>query len=124
MASTASLTPPDKLEGWSCMALDDQARSRVIDWALDYRGDVTFRLHGGKEIVGYLFNRSVGPKPTAEMLLAGKDEPIVFSMNEIEGVLFSGRDAAAGKSWEAWLSKVADAESRGEIAELYPEQAA
>ena len=31
-------------------------------------------------------------------------------------------DAAAGKSWDLWLKKVAEAEAQGKIAELYPDE--
>lgn len=114
-------TAPEKLEGWSCLTLDERARREGLALALDYRGDVALRLAGGKEIVGYVFNVSA---QAVELLLAGQDDPVHVPTNEIQGIMFSGRDAAAGKSWEAWLAKVAEAESRGQIAELYPDEAA
>jgi hypothetical protein len=112
---------PEKLEGWSCSTLDEKTRREALARALDYRGDVTLRLADGKEIIGYVFNVSA---QAVELLLAGQEDSIHVSTNEIRGVLFSGRDAAAGKSWEAWLAKVAEAESCGQIAELYPDEAA
>lgn len=113
---------PEKLEGWSCSTLEEKTRHEALARALDYRGDVTLRLADGKEeIIGYVFNISA---QAVELMLAGQEDSIHVPTNEIRDVLFSGRDAAAGKSWEAWLAKVADAESRGQIAELYPDEAA
>ncbi|MBX9656731.1 hypothetical protein K2Y11_24195 [bacterium] len=112
---------PEKLEGWSCTTVDEKTRCEALARALDYRGDVTLRLADGKEIIGYVFNTSAA---AVQLLLPGKDDPVDVPVNDIHSILFTGRDAAAGKSWEAWLAKVAEAESCGQIAELYPDEAA
>jgi hypothetical protein len=40
---------------------------------------------------------------------------------EIAALAFTGRDTAAGKSWEAWVRKYWEKRAAGETAELRPE---
>jgi hypothetical protein len=37
-----------------------------------------------------------------------------IAYNEIAGLAFTGRDTAAGKSWESWVKKYADKKAAGE----------
>ena len=54
-----------------------------------------------------------------------KDEAkkIAISYAEISGLAFTGRDTAAGKSWEAWVKKYWEKKAAGEKQiELEPEK--
>jgi hypothetical protein len=83
-----------------------------IEKAFDYRGDVTLDLKDGTNVVGYLFNREPKgtprcPEPFVEIYPTGKPTPVLIKYSEIAAVRFTGEDAAAGKSWEAWVAKQA-----------------
>jgi hypothetical protein len=56
------------------------------------------------------------------MYQTGREAPVCIPLANVVGIHFSGADPASGRSWDAWLKKVAEAEAKGEIAELYPEE--
>jgi hypothetical protein len=96
-----------------------------LEKAFDYRGDVTIRLKNGAEVEGYIFDRRNG-KTLADscIRLFPKNDPnkITVPYSDIAGLAFTGRDTAAGKSWEAWLKKYWEKKHAGEInIELKPE---
>jgi len=50
------------------------------------------------------------------------NEKVAVSYAEIAALEFSGRDTAAGKSWEAWMKKYAEKKAAGEKdLSLHPE---
>ena len=53
------------------------------------------------------------------MLPNGPRVSIPYS--DIAALAFSGRDPAAGKSWEAWVRKYWEKKASGETAETEPE---
>lgn len=82
----------------------------VIEKAFDYRGDVTLSLKGGRSIVGYVYNREIKgssrcAEPFLEIMPENSSEKLLFKCSEIEKILFTGEDPAAGKSWEEWIAK-------------------
>lgn len=97
---------------------DDAEELRgALEAAFDYRGNVTLFLRDGGEVVGYLFNRSAdAAEPFVDMFPAsGGQRRILYS--EIRGIAFTGKDTAAGTSWEKWVEKYnakKAAEARGE----------
>lgn len=70
--------------------------------AVDYRGDVTIELKDGSKLDGFLFNSSNG-----RLDLFPKDSPKKQSLplEDLERIAFTGKDEAAGKSWEEWVAK-------------------
>lgn len=97
-------------------------RTAAIEQAFDYRGDVTLHLSSGESIEGYVFNRKTDvPTPYLEIFPKGTGPSRQIPYAEVSGVEFSGTDTAAGRTWEAWQAKVAEAERNGTFAELYPE---
>ena len=107
---------------------DVEALSAAIDAAFEYRGNVTLFTRSGGEVVGYLFNREAEVnEPFVDVFpAAGGRERIPY--REIRGIAFTGKDTAAGKSWETWLEKYnarKAAEARGEKVgsiDLVPEE--
>ncbi len=82
--------------------------AEAIDWAFDYRGDVTLGLNTGEQLVCFLFNRDRGhAEPSVEVYVDGSPAPRVIPYRLIASVTFTGHDTASGKSWEAWVSKKA-----------------
>jgi hypothetical protein len=113
----ASGTVHEKLEGWiPSLATDEEIRS-ALEKAFDYRGDVTITRKDGATIEGYLFDRrSAATLKESVVRLYPKNasEKISISYADIAALAFTGRDTAAGKSWEAWMKKYAEKKAAGE----------
>jgi hypothetical protein len=99
------------------MASDEEIRE-ALEKAFDYRGDITIRKKDGLTVEGYAFDRRTGATlDTSEvrMLLPGSSrQKISIAYSEIAGLTFSGRDTAAGKSFEAWVKKYWEKKAAGE----------
>lgn len=94
----------------------------AVDQAFDYRGDVTLYLANGEQIEGYVYNRDAKASvPFLEIFPKGNGTSRRLTYGEVERIELTGTDTAAGRSWEAWQEKVAEAERNGTFAELYPE---
>jgi hypothetical protein len=95
--------------------------SSVIARAFDYRGDVTVVSVQGETIEGYIFDRrDTGPQPQIRMMLPdGQRKAIAYE--DIAQIRFTGRDTAAGKSWETWVKKYHEKKAKGEKASMEPE---
>jgi len=96
---------PDErsLQGWVPVIESPLTLANVIDEAFRYRGDVTVERTDGTSIVGYLFNRArSGATAYAEIIEATSGARLRLRYAEIANVRFTGRDTAAGQSWEAW----------------------
>jgi hypothetical protein len=107
----------EKLEGWvPAVAVEEELR-QALEKAFDYRGDVTITRKDGSKVEGYIFDRRSG-KTLAESVvrLYPKDsaQKVSVPYSEIAALAFSGRDTAAGKSWEAWVRKYWDKRTAGE----------
>lgn len=98
----------------------------ALEKAFDYRGDVTLTLKDGRSVEGYIFDRRAGATLADSCVrLFPKDNPskISVSWSDITGLAFTGRDTAAGKSWEAWVKKYWEKKRAGETnIELTPEK--
>ncbi|NOG53603.1 MAG: hypothetical protein HND57_04635 [Planctomycetes bacterium] len=81
----------------------------AVEAAFRYRGDVEITLADGTVHRGYLFDRRIVEPPTdstARLITPDADgNRITIRCADIRLIVFSGRDAAAGKSWEHWLRK-------------------
>jgi hypothetical protein len=80
------------------------ATPEVLRQAFEYRGHVTLELAGGASAEGYVANLR-----DADLDLWAKADGGVRSVarKDVRRVIFSGRDTAAGGSYEAWLRKQA-----------------
>ena len=132
---TAPATNPDELEivpgfthehlqGWVPeLASEDELRV-ALEKAFDYRGDVAITRRDGSVVDGYLYDRRPGKNLTDSMvrILPANGSPRVsIPYSDIAGLAFSGRDPAAGKSFEAWVRKYWEKHAAGEKAEIEPE---
>lgn len=118
-------TVHEQLEGW-IPELAGQDEIRVaLEKAFDYRGDVTVTRKDGSKVEGYIFDRRSAPTLKDSIVrLYPKDsnEKITISYSEIAALAFTGRDTAAGRSWEAWMKKYAAKKAAGEKdLSLHPE---
>ena len=107
----------ERLEGWIASLASDEEIRAALEKAFDYRGDITITCKDGSKIEGYLFDRrSAAMLRDSVVRLYPKDsnEKISISYADIAALAFTGRDAAAGKSWEAWMKKYAAKKAVGE----------
>jgi hypothetical protein len=99
------------------MSDSDDIRSE-LERAFDFRGDVTLTLVSGVKIEGYIFDRRCdGPgleDCRIRIFPKDRDEKIIVSFLDIARVEFTGRDMAAGKSFELWMQKYREKKARGE----------
>jgi hypothetical protein len=107
----------ENLEGWiPQLAGDDEIRG-ALEKAFDYRGDITITLKSGEKIEGYIFDRRTGTSLSDSLVRlfpkAG-DQKISILYADIAALAFTGRDTAAGKSWEAWMKKYGEKKAAGE----------
>ena len=107
----------EKLEGWIPALASEEETRQALEKAFDYRGDVTITRKDGAKIEGYIFDRSTGDSlATSFVRVLAKDSSgrVKISYAEIAALAFSGRDAAAGKSYEAWVKKYWAKKTTGE----------
>ena len=94
------------LQGWVPEIGEFLALAEVIDLAFDYRGNTTVVKVDGTEIEGYVFNRErEAPEPFIQLFDVAGNGPITIPYSEIRNIKFTGRDMAAGNSWQAWLER-------------------
>jgi hypothetical protein len=107
----------EKLEGWVPeLAGDDEVR-QAMEKAFDYRGDVTITRKDGSKVEGYIFDRKPGKTladSAVRLFPKDADQRISISYSEIAALAFTGRDTAAGKSFEAWVRKYWENKAAGE----------
>jgi hypothetical protein len=110
-------TAHEHLEGWiPQLASDDEIRL-ALEKAFDYRGDVTITRKDGAKIEGYLFDRRTAAtlkESVVRLFPKNANEKVAISYSDIAALAFTGRDTAAGKSWEAWMKKYAQKKAAGE----------
>jgi hypothetical protein len=110
-------TAHENLEGWiPQLASDDEIRV-ALEKAFDYRGDVTITRKDGSKIEGYLFDRRTGATlkdSVVRLYPKNSSEKVSIPYADIAALAFTGRDTAAGKSWEAWMKKYAQKKAAGE----------
>jgi hypothetical protein len=107
----------ENLQGWIPQLATEADIRAVIEKAFDYRGDVTITRKDGSEITGYLFDRRVGAalaSSIVRLILATSTERPAVPYSEIAAIAFTGRDTAAGKSYEAWVKKYWEKRAQGE----------
>jgi hypothetical protein len=110
-------TARQTVEGWVPeLATEDELRS-ALEQAFDYRGDVTITRKDGAKVEGYIFDRIAGPTLGASfvrVLPRDSNQRLKIAYADIAALAFSGRDPAAGKSWDAWVRKYWAKKSTGE----------
>jgi hypothetical protein len=107
----------EQLEGWvPDLASDDDVR-QALEKAFDYRGDITITRKDGSQVQGYLYDRRTG-KTLADSLVrvmpSDGSGRVNIAYADIAALAFTGRDAAAGKSFDAWVKKYWEKKAAGE----------
>jgi hypothetical protein len=125
-----SQEPPNEFEETGRQGIvvdgsDPEHLRKAIDLALDYRGDVTItRRSSGEALEGYIFDRTDGAASagaTIRVIPSNCDERITIPFDDIARIDFSGKDTAAGKSFETWMKKYVEKKLAGERASIESE---
>jgi len=110
-------TVHEKLEGWVPELATEEEIRAAFEKAFDFRGDVTITRKDGSKVEGYIFDRRTG-RTLAESIVRlfpkDSDTKISVPYSDIAALVFSGRDTAAGKSYEAWVKKYWEKRAAGE----------
>jgi len=118
-------TVHESVQGWVPKLATEEELRVALEKAFDYRGDVTLTLKDNSKIEGYLFDRTTGSSLTTSfvrVLPKDSSQKLKICYAEIAALAFTGRDTAAGKSWEAWVGKYWEKKASGEgVLTLEPE---
>jgi hypothetical protein len=118
-------TSHQSVQGWVPQLASEQELRIALEKAFDYRGDVTLTLKDDSKIEGYIFDRTTGPSLSASyvrLLPKNSSQKLKIAYADIAALAFTGRDTAAGKSWEAWVRKYWEKKGTGEgVLSLEPE---
>ena len=107
----------DQLEGWVPELASEAEVREALEKAFDYRGDITLTRKDGSKVEGYLYDRRTG-KTLAESIVrimpSDRGGRVNIAYSDIAAIAFSGRDTAAGKTFEAWVKKYWEKKAAGE----------
>jgi hypothetical protein len=115
----------ENLEGWVPELANPEELRAALEQAFDYRGDVLITRKDGSQVEGYVFDRRSGrtlQDSFVRVLPKNGMGKISVSYAEIAALAFSGRDMAAGKSWENWVRQYWERRMAGEHISLHPEE--
>lgn len=107
----------ENLEGWIPELATEAEVREALEKAFDYRGDITITLKDGSKVEGYLFDRRQGATLAQSFIRiipmdnVGK---VNVAYSDIAALAFTGRDTAAGKTFEAWVKKYWEKKAAGE----------
>jgi hypothetical protein len=98
---------PARFDGADPRALRAATRDVV-----DYRGDVTIeRGSDPAPLVGYVFDVVAGAAPGDDrlrLLPADGGAAVTVRLDDVRAIELTGRDTAAGKSFETWVRRYAE----------------
>ena len=107
----------EQLEGWIPELASDEDLRIALEKAFDYRGDIKLTLKDGGIVEGYIFDRRSGATlaaSTVRVIPAKERTKVSIAYADIAALAFTGRDTAAGKSFEAWMRKYQEKKAAGE----------
>jgi hypothetical protein len=107
----------EQLEGWIPALASEVEIREALEKAFDYRGDITITKKDGSQVIGYLFDRRRGDSLAdsfVRVIPANEKTRVNIAYSEIAAIAFSGRDTAAGKTFEAWVKKYWEKKAAGE----------
>jgi hypothetical protein len=107
----------ENLEGWIPQLASDEEIRIALEKAFDYRGDITITLKNGERIEGYIFDRRSAKTlsdSAVRLYPRSGNQKIAVSYSDIAALAFTGKDTAAGKSWEAWMQRYREKKAAGE----------
>jgi hypothetical protein len=109
-------TAHETIQGWIPELAGENDLRVALEKAFDYRGDVTLTQKNGSKIEGYIFDRVSGATldtSFVRILPSQTRQRVKIAYSDIAALAFTGRDTAAGKSWEAWVKKYWESKTDG-----------
>jgi len=107
----------EQLEGWVPELAGDAEVREALEKAFDYRGDITVTRKDGSQVQGYLYDRRTGTTLADSLVRIMPNDGsgrLSIAYSEIAGLAFTGRDTAAGKTFDAWVKKYWEKKAAGE----------
>ena len=107
----------EQLEGWVPQLASEDELREALEKAFDYRGDITVTRKDGSQVQGYLFDRRSGTtlaESFVRIIPVNQKSRLTIAYSEIAALAFTGRDNAAGKSFDAWVKKYWEKKAAGE----------
>jgi hypothetical protein len=107
----------ETIEGWIPDLASESELREALEKAFDYRGDVTLTTKEGAKIEGYIFDRISGSSlltSFVRLMPSNSGQRLKISYADIAALAFTGRDTAAGRSWEAWVRKYWEKKAQGQ----------
>jgi hypothetical protein len=101
---------------------DRVAFGEALEAARDFRGDVTLELSDGTAVEGFLYDRSAGVDRKVRLLPKDGGPRVSIEESRLRAIAFTGKDAAAGKTWENWVRRYAEKRLAGEAASIESEK--
>lgn len=105
------------LEGWVPELASEAEIREALEKAFDYRGDVSITRKDGSKVEGYLFDRRSGASLAdsfVRVIPTNAQTKVNIAYADIAALAFTGRDTAAGKTFEAWVKKYWEKKAAGE----------
>ena len=115
----------ENLEGWVPELASAEEVRTALEQAFDYRGDVQITRKDSTILEGYVFDRRSGrtlQDSFVRILPKTGGGKLSVSYADIAALAFTGRDMAAGKSWENWVRQYWEKRMAGEHISLHPEE--
>ena len=107
----------ERLQGWVPELACEAELRDALERAFDYRGDVLITRKDGTQVEGYIFDRRTGRTfvdSVVRLLPKDGSGKISISYADIAALTFTGRDMAAGNSWESWVKQYWERKAAGE----------
>jgi hypothetical protein len=107
----------EQLEGWIPSLASDTEIREALEKAFDYRGDVSLTLRNGTVVHGYVFDRRTGSTlqdSAVRVIPSEQRTKLTIPYADIAALAFTGRDTAAGKTFDAWVKKYWEKKAAGE----------
>jgi hypothetical protein len=107
----------EQLEGWVPELASEAEVREALEKAFDYRGDITITRKDGSKVEGYLFDRRTGfslADSFVRIIPTNEKTKLNVAYADIAALAFTGRDTAAGKTFEAWVAKYWAKKAAGE----------
>jgi hypothetical protein len=107
----------EQLEGWVPELASDAEVRDALEKAFDYRGDITVTRKDGSKVEGYLYDRRTGKgldDSLVRIMPLDRGGRVSIPYSDIAALAFTGRDTAAGKTFDAWVKKYWEKKAAGE----------
>lgn len=112
------------LQGLVANRDDETALIEALEKAFDYRGDVTITRESGDAVTGYIFDRKRGSTLAASNVRLDTEshDRVTIPFCDIAKLEFTGKDTAAGKSFDRWIERYVAKKQAGEAASIESEE--